>query len=426
MRFKKESFRLTVRLLVLLSAIFLLFSGPLPVWLLQYFYSGETTVEEISITGYALLKYIPQTSNFSYIVGVLSGKSFVLMGLLASVVFLSLAVIAFYKGRFFCRWVCPLGTLYYFGNRVSLKKTFLKKRVSGYIFWSTVSASALGIPLFAFLDPLSGFSRIGVLLNNSIAWPSLILLSIILVFLVLGLVQPMIWCSMFCPLGYFFTLIVIVKKSLAPGKALLEKVDTNKREIIGGLLTGALAASLIKYLGRSVKKRIPVLPPGAGTPERFESLCTRCYACVNACPSGTITVKMPRSGDSVAGWLAPQVDASRGPCEEFCYRCSEVCPTGAIKKILSTDEKRHIQMGIAEVRRDACLAWTDKEHCMVCDEYCPYRAIANVPDEKGIPCPVIKPDVCRGCGYCEKYCPAVRDGIAIVVKGVPEQKMLKG
>jgi len=154
-------------------------------------------------------------------------------------------------------------------------------------------------------------------------------------------------------------------------------------------------------------------------------VCTRCYACVNVCPTGVLRVGWPRSGRALLGWFQPELDAEAGACEEFCQACTRVCPTGAIRS-LSEAEKRGRQIGVAQVRREACLAWTDGETCMVCQEFCPYHAIETDASAEGIPRPVVNPEQCRGCGYCQKECPSVRLGKAIHVHGLSEQRVLAG
>ncbi len=63
---------------------------------------------------------------------------------------------------------------------------------------------------------------------------------------------------------------------------------------------------------------------------------------------------------------------------------------------------------------------------MVCQEYCPYKAIEASYTEAGLPRPVVNPQVCRGCGACQNQCPAIRAGKAIIVHGVERQKVLPG
>jgi len=168
--------------------------------------------------------------------------------------------------------------------------------------------------------------------------------------------------------------------------------------------------------------RAAVLPPGAGEQAAFSAVCSRCYACVGACPTGVIRVGWP--ADRAPGqFFQPELDAERGFCEEFCSRCTQVCPTGALEP-LSVDEKRARQIGTAVVVRSACLAWADGEYCMVCQEYCPYDAIESSEDARGIPRPLVDEELCRGCGLCQHECPAVREGKAIFVHGVERQRQL--
>jgi len=133
-------------------------------------------------------------------------------------------------------------------------------------------------------------------------------------------------------------------------------------------------------------------------------------------------VKFPHNADA-GSWFAPEMDADKGVCEQYCNKCGTVCPTGAIS-FLTEEAKQKLQIGIAEVIRPACLAWTDKEHCMVCQEFCPYGAIKIDEGPDGIPRPIVKEDVCRGCGACQNACPAVRQGKAILIRGVEKQGFL--
>ena len=50
---------------------------------------------------------------------------------------------------------------------------------------------------------------------------------------------------------------------------------------------------------------------------------------------------------------------------------------------------------------------------MVCDEYCPYKAII-VEKHGEVMCPIVDPAKCRGCAACESACPG--EPIAITVQ----------
>ncbi|HAL92222.1 MAG TPA: ferredoxin, partial [Verrucomicrobia bacterium] len=106
----------------------------------------------------------------------------------------------------------------------------------------------------------------------------------------------------------------------------------------------------------------------------------------------------------LSGLLAPVVDYTKAHCFEYCNECAKVCPTGAIGR-LALEAKRNRAIGLAEVHRGKCIAWSDGQYCMVCHEFCPYLAIEAV-ERNGVNCPVVKPDMCRGCGACQVNCPA--------------------
>ena len=107
-------------------------------------------------------------------------------------------------------------------------------------------------------------------------------------------------------------------------------------------------------------------------------------------------------------------DYAKAHCFEYCNECTRVCPTGAIER-LDLAAKRNRAMGLAEIDRNRCIAWRDGEYCMVCHEFCPYLAIGTE-EHAGVNCPVVLPDMCRGCGACQVNCPAIPDK-AIVVHG---------
>jgi ferredoxin-type protein NapF len=368
---KRRLFRWAVRLTGLVAALFFVIGGPLPAWMEWL---------------------IPALSPLTLLAESLAQRTWY-AGLFWGLPALAVLALALWKGRFFCQWLCPLGTLYALPPRFGPPKILLRVRWNALIFWIIVAASAMGLPALLFLDPLSTFSRIG-------AWTAWVPGLLIPFFLLLSFFQPQIWCTHFCPLGYLFDLAAL--------KTSRRVFDRDRRQLLAGIGLGIPAALLLPRLGK--KPRPPsVLPPGAT--EQFAETCTRCYACVSACPAQIIRVK---SGGGLTELFMPELCFDNGICEESCNQCTQVCPTGAIRR-LTHPEKHRTQIGLARIQKGKCLAWADGEHCMVCDEYCPYRAIATEWKDEAIPCPVILADLCRGCGACENACPATRAGKAVFV-----------
>ena len=366
-----------------------------------------------------LSRILPQTGAFVLLASFIAEKDISFPGfwLMLPGLFILSGV---FGGRFFCRWVCPMGTIFSAASKYSFKKQFFRWNIAGAIFWAGIFSSMLSVPVFLFLDPLSQFTRLGLPLGRIIIPATLIPVSFTLAFLLMHFIQPLIWCSKFCPLGY---LAKFLKKEEKP---FLAKFVRERRELVGGIVAGLSLALLSKKLNAfrqsKTEKDFPLLPPGAVGTGKFSALCMRCYACVKACPSGILTVKFPNNAD-VGSWFAPEMDADRGVCEQYCTECCRVCPTGAIN-FLEEKSKQQLQIGIAKVRHEACLAWADKEHCMVCQEFCPYGAIDTDESPEGIPRPVVNERLCRGCGACQNACPAKRKGKAIIVKGVEKQRFL--
>ena len=332
-------------------------------------------------------------------------------------------MLGFWKGRFFCRWICPAGTLYAIPSRWSRGRKLLKFRLNGYIFWIIMLASLVGEPLVLLFDPLSTFNRLTPVLTGTYTIASLVPGLLVPLMLLLCVFQPMIWCTHLCPLGYLFELSHSLSKAGAR-----KTFDRTRRQITAGICIGVPAAILArKFLpARRPGSPAPVLPPGAGDLQSFAATCTLCYACVNVCPGKVISAGS--LFEQTPGELfQPRVKyfqsddrPDEGFCVESCNQCSQVCPSGALMP-LTLRQKRQRKMGTAEIIRSACLAWTDGEYCMVCQEHCPYFAIELDLGETGVPRPVVNADICRGCGLCEHVCPAIRAGKAIIVRGVREQ-----
>jgi len=187
-----------------------------------------------------------------------------------------------------------------------------------------------------------------------------------------------------------------------------------KRRFFLMFLLGGIAgwAFVTKKSGAAV-----IRPPGAVAENIFTGLCSRCGNCINVCPESIIIPDFGASG--LRGLLTPILKYRHGYCNEWCAKCLDSCPTSAIRR-LSLEQKRITVIGRVQIDKSLCLAWTKREHCMVCQEFCPYQAIATVKNN-GVNCPEVKEEVCRGCGACENQCPAIPQP-AIVVQCIPSQR----
>ena len=154
-----------------------------------------------------------------------------------------------------------------------------------------------------------------------------------------------------------------------------------------------------------------IRPPGALPEPDFLGRCIRCGQCMKVCPTNGLQPSWLSAGPE--GVFSPVLAARRGPCEPDCNACGAVCPTGAIRS-LPLAEKQWAKMGTAVVLRDSCLAWAENRRCVVCEEVCPYGAIACVqaPGAK-VAVPVVRAASCYGCGYCEQFCPVRVSAIVV-------------
>ncbi|ENO78397.1 ferredoxin-type protein NapF [Thauera sp. 63] len=131
-------------------------------------------------------------------------------------------------------------------------------------------------------------------------------------------------------------------------------------------------------------------PPWAREERDFISSCTRCDACIDACPTA-ILVR--------ADGGFPAVDFSRGECT-FCGDCVTHCAPRALLRPAEGDAPWSFKASIGQ----ACLAAAGVE-CRVCGETCPAGAIRFRPRIGGVALPQLEAEACTGCGACFAPCP---------------------
>lgn len=232
----------------------------------------------------------------------------------------------------------------------------------------------------------------------------------------------------------------VIKFRFLPNRrsATLAQNALDRRKVLVTAATGAAVLPLARtsdtidsnYYDRLIR------PPGS-VPERdFMERCIRCAECMKVCPNNALHPAFLESG--IEGFWTPILIPRIGYCEPTCVLCGQVCPTGAIQKI-SEEQKlgnavRHIEpikIGTAFYDHGRCLPWSMATPCIVCEEFCPTSPKSiwveeiDVPDRNGqmvhVQRPHVDPQLCIGCGACEKVCP-VQDRPAVYVTSVGESR----
>lgn len=207
-----------------------------------------------------------------------------------------------------------------------------------------------------------------------------------------------------------------------------------RRRVIGGLAFGAGWLTLMKAspTGALGKKRERlkhprlVRPPASMPEDRFLELCARCGQCVRVCPTNTVQPALWEAGPE--GIFTPMLVARIGECKESCVACGSVCPTGAIQKFIAADKnprftRNPVIVGVATIDRSRCRPWYIEKACSICDEQCPFDAIAS-PVIDGIKRPFIIERLCTGCGSCERECPMEPDSAIIITNRIEKRPVL--
>lgn len=204
---------------------------------------------------------------------------------------------------------------------------------------------------------------------------------------------------------------------------------------------GLLAFPFLRF-SKAVNKRgfqaKAIRPPGSVAEPEFLERCIKCDQCINVCPTNVLQpATFKESG--LEGLWTPVMDFSVGFCQLNCTLCSEVCPTGAIQKISLArklglkewQEKGPIRVGTAFFNQGRCLPWAMQTPCVVCEEVCPVtpKAIGTY-DEPftrwdgttvTLNKPYMRPELCIGCGICQRECPVVDDA-AVYVTAIGETR----
>lgn len=143
--------------------------------------------------------------------------------------------------------------------------------------------------------------------------------------------------------------------------------------------------------GDRAGRGIPFRPPWALAEAAFERSCTRCDACIDACPTGVLVNGSGRY---------PQADFNQGECT-FCGECVKVCSPGALTR---ANPGAAPWAHVAAISQ-ACFA-AKRIACASCADACPLSAIRFRSSGTELAQPAIEVTHCNGCGACVRICPA--------------------
>lgn len=285
----------------------------------------------------------------------------------AGVIFvLAVLVLVFFKNRYFCTNICPVGAVLGIISKASLNKIYIDKE------------KCVSCGLCAKSCPSGCIDHKEKTVDNETCVKCL-------------------KCLGEC------------RKSAIKFGTQPVKFNPKRRELIFAstaliVLGGAVKAGV--EIGKNFAKKVRdiILPAGAGDANRMANKCLNCNLCIENCPNKILT-------KADKNFPAVHIDYSKGEgfCKYDCHKCSEVCPSGAIKRI-TLDEKQNTRIAMAAFNLEICT------RCGVCAKICPIGAISC--DEKGEP--RIDGSKCIGCGKCAKSCPTN----AIEIFGVNEQRKI--
>lgn len=155
-------------------------------------------------------------------------------------------------------------------------------------------------------------------------------------------------------------------------------MDPSRRFFLRGGVTSSAAAVAA-----------PPRPPWALEEAAFVTACTRCDACIDACPQHILS-----KGDG--GF--PIVKFDSNGCNE-CKRCEAICSKNAI-----VSRPGQQPWTWRAVVGPSCLA-AQRVECRVCGEMCDAGAIRFRPSLSGVSQPEVSASECTGCGQCVGPCP---------------------
>ncbi len=154
----------------------------------------------------------------------------------------------------------------------------------------------------------------------------------------------------------------VTRRDALKGVAVLAAVKAAEKTTDGGFADVSLPGV--------PKRPAPVLPPGAADRMAFNLKCVACGLCIANCRGNCL-----KASTSLARFGQPEMDFRRGYCLIGCsYACGKVCPAGAIE-VIPRLERKNVHMGHAIWKKDLCIRTSEGVSCTACARKCPVKAI---------------------------------------------------
>jgi ferredoxin-type protein NapG len=188
-------------------------------------------------------------------------------------------------------------------------------------------------------------------------------------------------------------------------RRMLTPTNSSRRSLLRSALGDWLERLMAQTEERVVTRRY-VRPPGSLPELGFLAACTRCGACIDACPPHALAA-VPTDGGLAAG--TPYLDLMTEPCIACStIPCATACPTPALT-FPEQGWSGH-RLATLELYPERCLTFHGTA-CRICVDACPIGEAALGLDPAGHP--VLRHEGCVGCGVCLHACPTAPSSFAL-------------
>ena len=292
--------------------------------------------------------------------------------LFATALFAGILLLAFFKGRWYCNSVCPVGTLLGFLSRFSMFRIRIAESDCTSCGMCVRSCKAGCIEV---KTKNVDFTRCVACYN----------------------------CFRSCEAGgfsYAFAWKTRIRNEDPSRRTFLKQTAAGITGVAG--LLAAESAFAQEKPKEDIQKPGPTTPPGSLSIWNYTSACTACHLCISACPTRVLQPAFLEYG--IGGMFMPKMNYEASYCNFDCVVCTQVCPTEAIRP-LTMEQKHRVQIGVSKLIKNICVVVEKKTACGACSEHCPTKAVEMVPYLGALKIPEIDEKLCVGCGACEHACP---------------------